>query len=252
MLKKLLGIPEDMISGISDALIQTVGLQMEALNRAIEKIKGRDIFILQKVANVYRINDKKPFSSDISSLQKGNNNDMWIGTLGDGLYVIHISNRKVSRVLLHNLVDTIYNINCIQYWENSIWVGTELGLFKIEHERKPEFIELKTNVQNITELAVHANQLAIGTKDNGLIIYNQQGQQRHLGFLEEQINALQSMNKNKLLVGTQSAGLYCINISDSVYSKECYNKPFDENPPLINEILVDKNDNIFSHQKSKY
>ncbi len=195
--------------------------------------------------NVYHLNSgDKPFNSDISSLQKDSIN-IWIGTLGDGLYLFLKPDHQIIHVPITYNGDTLLNINSIQYWDNSIWIGTESGLFKIDKELNSSYINLNNGIENITELTVHNNQLAVGTNNNGLLLINRNGEQIHYDFINYQISALQSFNNQNLIIGTKTAGLFCLNTNDSIINQECFNIPFISNTVIVNEILVDRQQNIW-------
>ena len=194
--------------------------------------------------NVYHLNEiNKPYNSDISTLQKIET-QMWIGTLGDGIFVFNELTHKLTPIPISHNGDTILNINCTQAWQNNLYVGTDKGLFKISPSHEVEFIDI-ANLQNINALAVFNTRLAIGTRNNGLFILNTEGIARHAGFLNEQINALQPFKKNQLLVGTQTAGLFCLTQNDSLLHQANYKNLFNNDTPLINKILIDKNETIW-------
>lgn len=190
--------------------------------------------------NVYNLNEEKLLNSDISALHKGSDNTMWIGTLGNGLYTVNIQKKKTDSFFLYKNSDTTLNINCLEYWDSTLWVGTDIGLFKIKQGNAVhEHVPLSIENPYITELTTFGNKLAIGTRNNGLFLYKIKGGLERHNFPDEQINALQSLNQDVLFIGTQTDGLYSLENNDKSIIKKHQNF-FNENPPPINEILIDK------------
>lgn len=195
--------------------------------------------------NIYQLNDgKKPFNSDISSFTRDGLN-IWIGTLGDGLFLFKASIRKIIRIPLYFENDSIITINALQYWNNSIWIGTDKGLFKLDQLKNLTYTDLKINPPNITELTVHAGKLVIGTTNNGLFLIDAQDRKEHYYFTGDQISALQSYNNKVLFIGVRTGGLFYLQGSDTIVKGDLFINPFRNNQAIINKILIDSKDNIW-------
>jgi signal transduction histidine kinase/ligand-binding sensor domain-containing protein/DNA-binding response OmpR family regulator len=195
--------------------------------------------------NIYQLNNgQEPFNSDISSLEKENNN-IWIGTLGDGLFMFNATTLKIINIPLVYKGDSLFTVNTIRYWKNNLWIGTDKGLFRISETLNKEFFDLKTKQQNVTELEIFANHLAVGTKSNGIVLISENEDQTRFDFPTEQVSAMQSYQEEILIIGTRTEGLYFLLKSDTLFSQKKVKDPFGSHPLIINELLVDSKNNIW-------
>lgn len=195
--------------------------------------------------NVYDLDDKLPFRSDISTLKKRNGEEMWIGTLGAGLFLFRSYERSISYIPLGNSGDTTKTVNCLQDWQSDMWIGTDIGLFSFRDDKANALLNPHLQDQNITAIAEFNKGLAIATRDSGLYLLDQHSNLSYLGFINDQVNALQTTASGKLLVGTQSTGLYCVTLEDTLVRSDCLNVLFEDEPPLINIILVDSEGTVW-------
>lgn len=195
--------------------------------------------------NIYQLNNgQKPFNSDISSLTRDSLN-IWIGTLDDGLFQFNASSRKIIRIPVNFHDDSILTVNALQFWNDTIWMGTDRGLFKISPNLTAEYVDLKITQKNITVLTMHANQLAVGTINDGLILIDKNGVQHRFEFPIGPITAMQSFRGEMLFIGTRTGGLSWLRNSDTLINQKIFKNPFGINIPIINEILVDSEDNVW-------
>ncbi len=138
---------------------------------------------------------EKPFSAKIetyntSSLFYDENNDLWLGTMGKGIYKVNQSTGVVSHVVLdlfkYNSGEDIAHCFTIDNQKN-IWVGTNHGLYWVEK-----------NTGEIKEFDyLRNNEIATLLKANP-------------------ISALMSDSHNRIWIGSQF-GLYCID-GDRIWS----------------------------------
>ena len=194
--------------------------------------------------NVYGFTDEIASGSDISSLQKGHGNDMWIGTLGDGLFLFKGKSREIVPVLLQDGTDTILNVNCLISWNDSIWAGTDRGLFSIGMDGRMNSMNGRDSKNNITALGVHNKMLVVGIRNVGLYMFSAYGDSTYVGFREEQVNAIRSFDRNEMLVGTQSSGLYIVRTGNGNEITKYSLGPFGENPK-INKMILDGQNNVW-------
>lgn len=197
-----------------------------------------------KYFNIYQLSETKiPFNSDISSLQF-EGEKMWIGTSGDGLFVFDFQNKRAKKVILNSSNQNVNNINCIEIWERAIWVGTDIGLFRIDSTENTEFFNTGLIEPNITALSANFNYLAVGTNNDGLLhIDNKARVDQTLHGI--QINALQWYSSKELIVGTQTTGLVLVSEVEQGFKATDFPLLFENTPPLINEILIDENNHIW-------
>lgn len=190
--------------------------------------------------DVYGFDNTAPFNSDISALQAGTGDEIWIGTMDEGLYAYNISERKLVQLYLADGEDTTRTINSLQYWNKELWVGTDRGLFRVPAGEDPQFFPGGPGKTGILDMAIHHGRLALSSQDGSLYLVHRSGLVQDLDFSKGQINAIQSLDEQHLLLGTQYAGLYCISTADTSGEFLCHNELFPGAPPIINEILVDR------------
>ncbi|NDV58256.1 hybrid sensor histidine kinase/response regulator transcription factor [Bacteroides sp. 519] len=160
-------------------------------------------------------------SSAITSLYIDKQQNIWIGTLHQGIYYYNTQTRELRQVevVRYNLDNTaIWNI----YGDRSgtMWVGTRLGLLRYNSNiDKLEAVEnlfspLNTEHEVLTMLEDKKGNLWLGTWLNGIRCYNKQSYDNvtYLGLQDSSyyvthVRALFQYTDNSLLVGSDD-GLY--------------------------------------------
>ncbi|MFZ5941013.1 MAG: two-component regulator propeller domain-containing protein [Bacteroidota bacterium] len=193
--------------------------------------------------SVYGIRPDPPFNSDISCLAAGKGNDMWIGTLGEGLFLYRSLLRSSSVIPLFDGSDSVRNVECVLQEGDTVWAGTEAGLFRIIQE-KAQFIPLDSTRVSVTALVRHGKGLLAGTKDKGLLFLDENGKVKSVEMKGMQINCLLPVSDTLLLAGTQTSGLYFIRSGQKSSVIKCPEPPFNTDP-IVNDMLVDRNGDLW-------
>ena len=104
----------------------------------------------------------------------GHKNDLWIAH--DFLICIDKNTNQIKHIfddknspLAYNSIKTLYKDD-----ENTLWIGTNIGLYKIIDLEKPEIIkcELTTKYQIHSIAKLNDGNLILGTRQNGLVKYS--------------------------------------------------------------------------------
>ena len=158
------------------------------------------------------------------TLKEGKDNDVWIGTDGDGIYRLN-ADREVDR---HYTADKLSAGVVLTIFEDSrgrIWLGTYLhGLFLYD-ERSDSFqsIRLQTGGREIKDIYIIEENtdgtLWIGTNENGLCLYNHDTKklESYTYDMLSKGNQIPSNSVHTILfgsdslvwIGTSSAGIAC-------------------------------------------
>lgn len=158
------------------------------------------------------------------TLKEGKDNNVWIGTDGDGIYRLN-ADREVDR---HYTADKLPAGVVLTIFEDSrgrIWLGTYLhGLFLYD-ERSDSFqsIRLQTGGREIKDIYIIEENtngtLWIGTNENGLCLYNHDTKklESYTYDMLSKDNQIPSNSVHTILfgsdslvwIGTSSAGIAC-------------------------------------------
>lgn len=131
--------------------------------------------------------DKGFVNDKVTAIYRSNSNQLYIGTEKSGLFLLDEKTNHFTKVYLHD--DELCNsINCITGYDNTLWVATKDGLFKLDNDKKI---------------------LSHFTTENGLPHNN--------------INYIYYNQKNTLLIGTHSNFLTSININtEKIVNRKIY------------------------------
>ncbi|WP_029905041.1 hybrid sensor histidine kinase/response regulator transcription factor [Prevotella sp. 10(H)] len=146
------------------------------------------------------------------------NNNIWVGTFSEGLYVIDIRTNK-KRLYKHSSDHNSLNDNSIysiyKDYSGTIWIGTTLGLHKY-NKSTDDFQRI--NEQEITKqvndiLEDQNGVLWFATLGNGLFSYDKYSNKwTNYPYLTADVNSnmitcILKDNRNRLWLGTEGAGL---------------------------------------------
>jgi signal transduction histidine kinase/ligand-binding sensor domain-containing protein/DNA-binding response OmpR family regulator len=200
----------------------------------------------------------------VLSIRQDHNNDVWIGTDGDGIYRL---NAQYS-VTQHYRKDRMPGNSVLAIYEDSknrIWAGTYLhGLFLYNPAGdRFEKRKLKIDRQEVKHINVITEDadgnLWIGTNENGLCIYNPDRNQVKCfqydllksgnQILGNTVQCLLFGKNNLVWIGTSLNGLSCFNPAENSFTDYT-----EENGKLnnnnINSLAEDKDGNIWVGTKA--
>ena len=158
------------------------------------------------------------------TLKEGKDNDVWIGTDGDGIYRLN-ADREVDRHYTAGKLPAGVVLTIFEDSRGRIWLGTYLhGLFLYD-ERSDSFqsIRLQTGGREIKDIYIIEENtdgtLWIGTNENGLCLYNHDTKklESYTYDMLSKGNQIPSNSVHTILfgsdslvwIGTSSAGIAC-------------------------------------------
>ena len=153
----------------------------------ISSHRGLDIFDKQKQVN-HRVSHKDDIPLDVAQAGiwvtfKDSKNHLWLGTLGNGVYIYDEKNESVKQIqqkndhsgLIHNFVRTITeDVN------GNIWIGTDGGIsvFNNKSNTYKHYSHIENDTSSVSGNDINkifldsANRIWIGTYGQGLNLYN--------------------------------------------------------------------------------
>lgn len=175
-------------------------------------------------------------NTSILSLNEDNSNNLYIGTLQQGLFKLNLKTLKITKVT--NLENTIISINSIQInRQGKIFLGTSDGIKEVDIisnkiiHPKIKFsssIPINYPIQNM--MIDNKNNLWVGTFSNGLYKYKFDSESisftgfNHLPITNKRILSIVQLANQNLLIGTENDGLYHINYENLKFKNYRYNK----------------------------
>jgi len=202
---------------------------------------------LIEIHNSYRSRQNREIGeTSIKSMYLDPSSGIWLGTY-TGIY--HIINQKViyQSFVDDNWREMVYSI--ISNMDGSLWLGTLSGLWKYKNG---EYIHYgkqnKLFKHRINALLKYKNNLFIGTKGAGLLIYNLKNKKiktlhKHDGLTSNSITSI-TKYKDKLLIGTNK-GLNILKLKN----KQVYSTiQFD----CGNGLLSDEINQLYVHDSTLY
>lgn len=180
--------------------------------KAICKDKYGNLWVGTEDAGLNKLNTKTGIFEDftVKNTESGvastniqglmaDDNDLWIATYDNGVFVLDLKNEKVkNHFCAQNPKDGLKNnyvFTFLKAKNGTIYIGTTIGLYKYnEIENRLDFMR---NLAPLTLIqAIYEDQqgsLWIGTLGNGLFQYDQKNNEvRHFNFNREDINSLGS------------------------------------------------------------
>ena len=204
--------------------------------------------------NFRNVSNKNIHSEHIKSLLTDSQDNIWIGTFGDGLYKLSAGLKGSTHMLPERKIFAL-----AQTPDGSIWVGTMNGLYRLDSGG--DVIQFYTQQREnpnaladdlITSLFIDSDQeLWIGTKNGGLHLYNQRSNSfKRFVYDPNDANSLNSDyvfsiaqdQAGNILVGTLQ-GLDMINKLNGQVTRLSESLQLSDN--VINGLLSDDNGNIW-------
>ncbi len=204
-------------------------------------------------------------NTDINSLKKDHQNNLWIGTYGDGFYIYSPRTKRWSShryeknrfpSLSNNMVTDIY----FSQAQSHVWITTSDGINMIDpHYKKFDLIsrwEFPDEISSPESFAFATDSMGriiVGTRGNGIITYDQ-GTRSFLKndyrftypqISDDQVLSLLHQN-NQLYVGTRQ-GFNRIDLNTGVVKKVFadYYRTGSLSNDYIREIFLDKYNQIW-------
>lgn len=218
--------------------------------------------------NYYSNPDNKKPMGCVYSLYKDINKNLWIGTLGYGLWMYDTKAKKYEQYLndphnssgLRSTDDVIFNI--CKGTDNKLLVSTVSGLNILDiHNKTFSYVNINNNEEYLVNITLtdHEGNIWVGTETIGLYKLNSQGEVlAHYGTNQENpllidtnnlysINVLHEDQKGFIWIGTPN-GLFRLNPNDITYN--FYNEKDNMKSSNICGILEDKNSNLWISTKN--
>ncbi|WP_298554734.1 two-component regulator propeller domain-containing protein [uncultured Algibacter sp.] len=196
----------------------------------------------------------------IRSLCTDEDNNLFIGTLGNGVYMMSLDTFKVNKIDLakgiKNASLKVFDLKCNA--EGKVFAGTNSGLLEYDVNNK-EFRYTSINskkrvIQNaIYSLLIDYNDIWIGTESNGLIILKDRGagidgyRLTTSKITNQRIFSIVKLPDGSILCGSENDGLVHVDAQGKLLKRYLYNKK-DENSLLSNSIwslFKDKDNRIW-------
>jgi len=173
----------------------------------------------------YQSDEEK--NSHFTTFYQENKNEIWLGTSNSGLYYLNYDSVQKDYTVAKYLSRGIISITnneihfVIKDRSNTIWIGTKQGLNMLEYYSRElgqvRFQHYLIDL-NFTVAATMDNYVWFGTRTNGIKIYNCQTRD----FMDlpdafkvldnEEITILKVVNKQYLVIGTATRGLFIYDI----------------------------------------
>ncbi|WP_042372899.1 hybrid sensor histidine kinase/response regulator transcription factor [Bacteroides neonati] len=218
--------------------------------RVFQYDSARDLFTLTyKLPKLDEFNNPSPVSFSFID----NHNNIWLCNR-DFLFLYNTRTQKISR-LINNIKE---EITCIKQIDDThFFVGTGVGIHyaelvnqKLELQPCEELDKLKIQVN---EIYFHSasKKLLIGTFQRGIFIYDiklKRVIKPEISLEDLSISCIKPLSMKELLIATDGAGVYKINIAThhiDPYIIADYDKNNAMNGNSINDIYVDQAERIW-------
>ncbi|TBN16799.1 response regulator [Hyunsoonleella pacifica] len=182
----------------------------------------------------------------IRSLSGDNNNNLFIGTFGFGLYKLNLDTLNVQKITtsVNNPFLIIYALACNS--EGKIFAGSNSGLLEFD-AKKSHLSPTKVNtiistINNpIYSLRIDNNDIWIGTESDGLIVLKDKGKSlegyriNYAEITKQRIFSIVELLDGSFLCGTENDGLIHVDDEGNLLKRYLYNKE-DENSLLSDSV----------------
>jgi len=194
--------------------------------------------------NGYEIDVFRHDRQDTSSLLGNNIRDLKVDA-HNKLWILSaegVSNINLKTEVLTNFPNQ--NVNCFFISDNNIWVGTNLGLFRLDQENHKytaatQIFPHRVKVNEIFEDG--EGNLLIGTRDKGLFRYNVQS--HHLdSLLDVEVSCIYKSSQGFIWVGSTEDGVYCFQKEELIAH---YNQDSGLAHNVVRDITEDKQGRIW-------
>ncbi|MFS4483902.1 two-component regulator propeller domain-containing protein [Hyunsoonleella sp. 2307UL5-6] len=209
---------------------------------------------------IYDSKTKQEQKVSIRSLCHDDNESIFIGTFGSGLFKLNLKTLDTEKVEGDNTINSSF-FNVFDIKRNAkgkIFAGTNLGLLEYNsNSKKMEFTKVNHNIPTIKNtiysLLIDHNDIWIGTKSNGLISLKSidkkaAGYKVNISKVtDKRVFAIVRLSNGSILCGTENDGLIHVSVNGKIINKYLYNKT-DEKSLLSNSIwslFKDKDNRIW-------
>lgn len=197
---------------ISDIEQDAVGFIWIATRDGLNRYDGNNFKVYQK-------NNSNLLGNGVSDIGFDERGRMWIGTY-NGLYLYHpvADTFEIIKPINPNWNPESIKVNHIKLVNNSIWVGTETGLFRvISSHAQFQLVKIELGLQgpinNISQFD-HST-ILLGTDEHGLLYFDFQLSKLSNNQLSSstptRIKSVGQIGLMQFLVGTWDEGLYLLN-----------------------------------------
>ena len=195
------------------------------------------------------INLQKYFEKEtvisVKSIIEDDNGNLFLGTLSNGLLMLNLNTRQVTKIKLDVLTSENYLINClIKDKKGKIYLGTSFGLKSLD-PIKNEVTNVNLGKDNlrlfgtIESLFFDSSQnLWIGNGYRGLVklnLYSKVKQVFSYPITSKRIMAITAKDPNTILCATENDGLIVVN-DQGVVQKKYTNSKFDTRSLASNSV----------------
>jgi signal transduction histidine kinase/ligand-binding sensor domain-containing protein len=210
------GLPHNKVNAVS---MDKDGFMWFGTNDGICRYDG----MLLKTYSLNNLAEGQIRTPQISVIRTDSRGNLLIGT-----YSLLRYNYLMDRI---ELCDSITQLNGTgrvyaieEGKEGKIWFGTEKGLYSYNTDKDSITAYLPEDRSNISIISLLADEdkLWIGTRNNGLLVFDIQSKRyseiprfRLSNELKDQINCMYKDKNNAIWAGTQDNGIYKFNLKDS-------------------------------------
>lgn len=193
----------------------------------------------------------------ITALQLDDQNNVWVGTLNNGLFKLskeQIIHHQSEYIVEYDDIKFNFNksIKSILTTQEAIWAGTlKNGLYKLDlNLGSNEFVKFNTSFDDVWDIKLFNNNLYVG-QDGGLEIINLQNNERVILLTHQKnrnninnvITSITKDNMDRVWLGTLNDGVYTISLNTNEVIDHYLNDPSDTRTLNINKILCSYFDN---------
>lgn len=182
------------------------------------------------------------------------NNNIWLCTTNNGQYIYNIGSNKLIKIQNEDWQGIN---NMVQIEKNTYCFGTDtgfyIGLLKNNKIKIISSDSLSNMSIKVNELYYHkpSNRLFIGCFFRGVFVYDLHSKQLiqpQTELTDININCIKSLNQNEILIATDGAGVYKMNVhscQSGPYITADYNNNNKMNGNTINDIYIDDEKRIW-------
>lgn len=199
-------------------------------------------------------------NATINTIYKDKNNDLWIGTLNDGILKLNYETKAVEIIKFDNETENVVAKSMVEDFNGNIWIGTTQGLIKYSEDSIVKYLNRANDVKSLVNdfvLKVYKDKTGliwIGTY-NGISRINTDQKFINYQKIPGELNSLSGESvsgiyedaQGNLWIGTSNDGLNMLNRKTDTFI-HYKNDPNDENTiasDRIRQVTGDLDGNIW-------